>query len=89
MIQFSEQERKRYCEAKDAILDMIDRILEQETDKDWYFLTHRRRSASKTAQKYQKRPVYRAFFMLARRHGGTVYLHCRGRRQIHPAPPVL
>lgn len=39
MIQFSEQERKRYCEAKDAILDMIDRILEQETDKDWYFLT--------------------------------------------------
>lgn len=39
MIQFSVQERKRYCEAKDAILDMIDRILEQETDKDWYFLT--------------------------------------------------
>ena len=39
MVTFSEQERKRYIEAKDAILGMIDRILEQETNKDWHFLT--------------------------------------------------
>ena len=39
MVTFSEQERKRYIKAKNAILDMIDRILDSETDQDWYFTT--------------------------------------------------